>query len=152
MSDAYFIGAVSRVHGVPRFDDAVYIQRMAEGEDRDCGNRREYFEALAREERVDNEASPHSNSTQGRNGRNGAGSENPVSSRVDMLVTLSHTIYFHRHSGFTAEEWMLAEMESPWAGDERGLVTQRIWSQDGKLLATCVQEGVVRVKGVEARL
>ncbi|KAL4802561.1 thioesterase-like superfamily-domain-containing protein [Aspergillus unguis] len=147
MTDAYFIGAVSRVHGTRRFDDAGYIQRMAEGGNvnsdtrltsQEKGERRAYFEALAREERVDNEAGP--------------GSEGAVPSQVDMLVTLNHAIYFHRFSGFSAEEWMLAEIETPWAGDERGLVIQRIWSQDGQLLATCVQEGVVRLKGVEVKL
>lgn len=35
---------------------------------------------------------------------------------------------------------MLSEMESPWAGDGRGLVTQRIFTKEGRLIATCVQE------------
>ena len=35
---------------------------------------------------------------------------------------------------------MFTEMESPWAGDGRGVVTQRIFSKDGTLLATCFQE------------
>lgn len=35
---------------------------------------------------------------------------------------------------------MFTEMESPWAGDGRGLVTQRIYTKDGLLVATCVQE------------
>ncbi|RMJ25999.1 Histidine acid phosphatase [Aspergillus sp. HF37] len=45
-----------------------------------------------------------------------------------------------------ADEWMLSEMETPWAGDGRGLVTSRWWSRDGRLIATCVQEGVMRLK------
>ena len=56
------------------------------------------------------------------------------------MVSLDHTIYFHRPRECKADEWMFAEMESPWAGDGRGLVTQRIWNREGKLLATCVQE------------
>jgi len=43
------------------------------------------------------------------------------------------------------DEWMLTEMDSPWAGDGRGLVFQRIWTKEGILIATCVQEGVVRL-------
>ena len=35
---------------------------------------------------------------------------------------------------------MFTEMDSPWAGDGRGVVTQRIFSKDGTLLATCFQE------------
>lgn len=31
-------------------------------------------------------------------------------------------------------------MESPWSGEGRGLVLQRIWSKSGVLLASCVQE------------
>ncbi|KAK5636219.1 hypothetical protein RRF57_011931 [Xylaria bambusicola] len=39
-----------------------------------------------------------------------------------------------------ADEWMFTEMESPWAGDGRGLVIQKIFSRDGTLLATAIQE------------
>jgi len=31
-------------------------------------------------------------------------------------------------------------MESPWAGDGRGLVIQKLWTREGVLIATCVQE------------
>ncbi|VUC30329.1 unnamed protein product, partial [Clonostachys rosea] len=43
---------------------------------------------------------------------------------------------------------MFCELDSPWAGEERGLVIQRIFAKDGTLLASCVQEifkGVVRL-------
>lgn len=49
-------------------------------------------------------------------------------------------IYFHRPRQIRADEWMCSEMESPWSGSGRGLVLQRIWSKDGTLLASCVQE------------
>lgn len=39
-----------------------------------------------------------------------------------------------------ADEWLLSEMESPWSGEGRGLVLQRIWNKSGVLLASCVQE------------
>lgn len=35
---------------------------------------------------------------------------------------------------------MRTEMETPRAGNEQGLVIQRIWSTDGVLVATCIQE------------
>lgn len=57
-----------------------------------------------------------------------------------MMVSLDHTIYFHCPQGFRADEWMLAEVQSHWAGDGRGLVTQKMWSRDGTLIATCIQE------------
>ena len=60
--------------------------------------------------------------------------------KVGMMVSLDHTIYFHRPREVRADEWMCSEMESPWSGEGRGLVTQRIWSKEGRLLASCVQE------------
>lgn len=53
---------------------------------------------------------------------------------------LYSVIYFHNPKKVRADEWMFAEMESPWSGDGRGVVTQRIFSKDGTLLATCHQE------------
>ncbi|KAL8791850.1 MAG: hypothetical protein Q9195_005586 [Heterodermia aff. obscurata] len=60
--------------------------------------------------------------------------------KVGMMVSLDHTIYFHHPLLTRADEWMCSEMESPWSGSGRGLVLQRIWSKDGTLLASCVQE------------
>ncbi|KAK4102902.1 Thioesterase/thiol ester dehydrase-isomerase [Parathielavia hyrcaniae] len=65
---------------------------------------------------------------------------------IGMMVSLDHTIYFHEPTKVRADEWMLAEMESPWAGDGRAVVMQKIFSKDGTLLATCVQEGLVRLQ------
>jgi len=65
---------------------------------------------------------------------------------LGMMVSLDHSIFFHNPRKFRADEWMRAEMNSPWAGEGRGLVLQRIWSKDGVLIATCTQEGLVRLK------
>ncbi|CAK7201613.1 acyl-CoA thioesterase [Sporothrix eucalyptigena] len=65
---------------------------------------------------------------------------------VGMVVSLDHTIYFHEPDRVRADEWMLAVMDSPWAGEGRGVVTQRIFGADGTLLVTCIQEGIVRLK------
>lgn len=59
---------------------------------------------------------------------------------VGMMVSLDHSIYFHRPREVLVDEWLLCENESPWSGEGRGLVTQRIWGKGGRLLATCVQE------------
>jgi acyl-CoA thioesterase II len=62
----------------------------------------------------------------------------------DLLVaSLDHAMWFHRP--FRADEWWLYESESPSASDARGLATGRIWSQDGRYLASVVQEGLLRV-------
>ncbi|MCJ1249109.1 hypothetical protein MMC30_006332 [Trapelia coarctata] len=65
---------------------------------------------------------------------------------IGMMVSLDHTIYFHRPRELRADEWLFTEMESPWAGDGRGLVFQRIWNKQGVLIASCVQEGLVRLE------
>ncbi|KAL9581220.1 MAG: hypothetical protein Q9212_004029 [Teloschistes hypoglaucus] len=59
---------------------------------------------------------------------------------VGIMVSLDHTIYFHRPREIKADEWLLSESEVPWAGDGRGLVLQRIWNKRGVLVASCVQE------------
>ncbi|KAI9820505.1 MAG: hypothetical protein M1832_003696 [Thelocarpon impressellum] len=65
--------------------------------------------------------------------------EKPKAS-IGMMVSLDHTIFFHNPRDFRADDWMFIEMESPWAGDGRGLALQRIYTRDGLLIATCVQE------------
>ena len=67
-------------------------------------------------------------------------SENSSRPTIGMIVSLDHTIYFHNPKAFRADEWLLTEMESPWSGAGRGLVFQRIYSRDGTLIVTCVQE------------
>ncbi|EXK80750.1 hypothetical protein FOQG_14783 [Fusarium oxysporum f. sp. raphani 54005] len=66
--------------------------------------------------------------------------------RLAMVASLDHTIYFHEPLRIKADDWMFAEMESPWAAHGRALVVQRIFSKDGTLLVTCSQEGILRLK------
>lgn len=82
------------------------------------------------------------------NGIGGASSDGADNGRprIGMMVSLDHSIYFHEPGLVRADEWMFVEMESPWAGNGRGVVTQRVFNRDGVLLATCMQEGVVRLK------
>ncbi|KAJ1794992.1 Acyl-CoA thioesterase 8 [Coemansia sp. RSA 2399] len=62
--------------------------------------------------------------------------------KLDMLVSLDHAIWFHE--SFRADEWLLHVMESPRTASGRGLVVGRIYSQDGILVASTAQEGVIR--------
>ena len=43
------------------------------------------------------------------------------------------------------DEWLLYESVSPWAGQSRGLNIGYIFSRDGRHVATCVQEGLLRL-------
>ncbi|MGI5455044.1 acyl-CoA thioesterase [Streptomyces sp. CA-249302] len=58
-------------------------------------------------------------------------------------ASLDHAMWFHRP--FRADEWLLYDQESPSAHGGRGLGQARIYTQDGKLAVSVVQEGVVRV-------
>lgn len=63
---------------------------------------------------------------------------------LDRIVaaTVNHSVWFHRP--FRFDEWALYATESPVAAGSRGLATGRFFSMDGQLLATVVQEGLIR--------
>lgn len=58
-------------------------------------------------------------------------------------ASLDHAMWFHRP--FRADEWLLYDQESPSAHGGRGLGQGRIYTQDGRLAVSVIQEGVVRV-------
>ncbi|MGW1023951.1 acyl-CoA thioesterase II [Streptomyces sp. NPDC002577] len=58
-------------------------------------------------------------------------------------ASLDHAMWFHRP--FRADEWLLYDQESPSSSGGRGLGQARIYTQDGRLAITVIQEGVVRV-------
>lgn len=64
--------------------------------------------------------------------------------QMKFMASLDHSLWFHAQ--FRADEWMLYECESHWAGNCRGLVHGRLWRRDGVLAVSCAQEGVFRVK------
>ena len=126
MSDSYFIGTVSRVHNLWRFANPKPTTTTPQVDQATLAAAAKVHRDLAASE----------------------AKENPPDEtrRIGMMVSLDHTIYFHRPRDIKADEWLLSEMDSPWAGDGRGLVFQKIWNKKGQLVATCVQEGVVRLE------
>jgi acyl-CoA thioesterase-2 len=56
--------------------------------------------------------------------------------------SLDHAMWFH--APFRADEWLLYEMESTWAGDGRALCRGHMFTAGGRLVATVVQEGLLR--------
>ena len=60
-----------------------------------------------------------------------------------QMASLDHAMWFHRP--FRADEWLLYTCYSPTATGSRGLATGRFTREDGALVATTVQEGLVRV-------
>ncbi|MDP2773014.1 MAG: acyl-CoA thioesterase II [Nocardioides sp.] len=59
-----------------------------------------------------------------------------------QMASLDHTIWFHRP--FRADEWWLYDQWSPSASGGRGLSLGRVFQQDGTLVATVAQEGLIR--------
>lgn len=43
------------------------------------------------------------------------------------------------------DDWLLFEAVSPWSGSSRGLSIGYIFARDGRHVATCVQEGLLRL-------
>jgi acyl-CoA thioesterase-2 len=59
-----------------------------------------------------------------------------------FAVTMDHSLWFHRPVRF--DEWVLYSTTSPVAAESRGLGTGHFFDESGLLLATVVQEGIVK--------
>ncbi|MEC3919901.1 acyl-CoA thioesterase [Nocardia sp. CDC160] len=59
-----------------------------------------------------------------------------------IAATVNHSIWFHRP--FRFDDWALYATESPVAAGSRGLARGHFYARTGELLATTVQEGVIR--------
>jgi acyl-CoA thioesterase II len=57
-------------------------------------------------------------------------------------ASLDHALWFHRP--FRADEWFLYDCTSPSASGSRGLANGRMYREDGRLIASAVQEGLLR--------
>ncbi len=64
-----------------------------------------------------------------------------------QVASLDHAMWFHRD--FRMDNWLLYVMESPNAGKSRGLSRGKIYTQEGKLVASVVQEGLIRYHDVK---
>lgn len=61
-----------------------------------------------------------------------------------QVATIDHSMWFHRP--FKMDDWLLYSIESTNASGSRGLVRGQIFNQQGKLVASSMQEGVMRMK------
>jgi len=59
-----------------------------------------------------------------------------------QMASLDHTLWFHRP--FRADEWWLYDQHSPAASGGRGLAFGKVFTEDGLLVATAAQEGLIR--------
>ncbi|WBP85850.1 acyl-CoA thioesterase [Kitasatospora cathayae] len=59
-----------------------------------------------------------------------------------LMASLDHAMWFHRP--FRADEWLLFAQRSPSASDGRGLSLGEFYDREGRLVASAVQEALIR--------
>lgn len=65
-----------------------------------------------------------------------------VTQKDMQVASLDHSIWFHRP--FRMDEWLLYAIDSPNASGGRGLVRGQFFNQQGELVASTAQEGLMR--------
>lgn len=58
-------------------------------------------------------------------------------------TSLDHAMWFH--DDVHLDEWLVFVMDSDWTGAARGINRGRVFTRDGKLIASVVQEGLLRL-------
>ena len=64
-----------------------------------------------------------------------------------QVASLDHALWFHRD--FRMDEWLLYVMESPNAYMAKGLNNGKIYTKEGKLVASVSQEGLIRNRAMK---
>ena len=59
-----------------------------------------------------------------------------------FLASLDHAMWFHRD--FDMDDWLLYAIDSPSASNSRGFTSGKIFNQQGVLVASVAQEGLIR--------
>lgn len=61
-----------------------------------------------------------------------------------QIASIDHAMWFHRD--FRMDDWLLYEMESPSARGARGINHGKIFTRDGKMVASVSQESLIRYR------
>ncbi|MFN3516142.1 MAG: acyl-CoA thioesterase [Novosphingobium sp.] len=59
-----------------------------------------------------------------------------------ISASLDHVVWFHEP--FRADDWLLYATDSPWSGGGRGFNRGRVFTREGRLVASVAQEGMIR--------
>ena len=62
-----------------------------------------------------------------------------------QIASLDHAMWFHDDA--KVDDWLLMAIESPMAGGARGFSRSKIFTKEGKLVASVAQEGLIRIRG-----
>ncbi|HEX6911481.1 MAG TPA: acyl-CoA thioesterase II [Longimicrobium sp.] len=65
-----------------------------------------------------------------------------------QAASLDHAVWFHRP--FRVDDWLLYAMDAPAAAGARGFARGSLFTRDGTLVASTVQEGLLRLRSEEA--
>ena len=66
-----------------------------------------------------------------------------------QIASLDHALWLHADARL--DDWLLYVIESPWAGNARGLAQGHIYRRDGQLVASTAQEGLTRLHAAPIR-
>ena len=61
-----------------------------------------------------------------------------------QMASLDHAMWFHKPT--RVDEWLLFSYDSPRAAGARGLARGLVFDQSGVLVASTVQEGLIRLR------
>jgi acyl-CoA thioesterase-2 len=61
-----------------------------------------------------------------------------------IMASIDHAMWFHR--SLRVDDWLLYDMASPSASGARGFAVASVFARDGRLVASAVQEGLIRPK------
>ena len=64
------------------------------------------------------------------------------------IASLDHAMWFHRP--FRADRWLLYAQESPTAGGARGLARGEVFTREGELVVSVMQEGLIRTRSLSS--
>ncbi len=60
-----------------------------------------------------------------------------------QTASLDHAMWFHKP--FKTDDWLLYQQDSPYSGGSRGFNRGTFYTQDGQLVASATQEGLMRL-------
>lgn len=60
------------------------------------------------------------------------------------MATIDHAMWFHQPHNFN--DWHIYATHSPFSGNARALVQGQFYNENGQLLASTMQEGMIRIK------
>jgi acyl-CoA thioesterase-2 len=60
-----------------------------------------------------------------------------------QVASLDHSIWFHHP--LSVGDWLLYSLDSPSSGNARGYTRGEIYTSNGVLVASCMQEGLMRM-------